>query len=133
MSLVGDVFVQADVELAFVQLPHRLAHVVVAQGGIVGVGQRIQVDQLLADRVDQALRNLVAGRARRLASVRGRGKRVARAIAHERNRNRVRIRSLSRIGIDQADGVRLAEGIVAEIAVSLATDGTKPVKGIPCR
>ena len=37
--LGGKVFVHAEIELAFVELPHRLAHVVITESGIVGIGQ----------------------------------------------------------------------------------------------
>ena len=58
--VVRKIVVYAAIEFALVLFANGLAGIVVVQGCIVRIGQRIEIDQLLADWIDVGRRNDVA-------------------------------------------------------------------------
>ena len=75
--------IEAAIELSFVQLANGLTDVVVTESGIVGVRRRIEIDELLANRVDHTGRDFVATGTSGLDASGGSGERIAASIALE--------------------------------------------------
>src|SRR5208282_6103239 len=86
--LAGEVMIQPQIRLAFLEVPHGNVAVVVDQR-TRNVGRGVEISHLCGDGVDQAGRNLVAGRAGGLDSTRVGGLRIAAGIAEKWSANNV--------------------------------------------
>jgi len=129
----GEGVIESDVEPGFVQRANRLVEEVEVASGVIGVCMGIEGDELLADVVEEACGDLVAGYADCLAAIaRGIGgsgtierQRIAKSVALKIGA----VGTAGHIGIeDRADGARRSEGIVGKIASAHGIGGDKTGK-----
>jgi hypothetical protein len=126
-------FIQTDVELGFVQLSDRLAHIVVAKRGVVRIRQRIQVDQFCPIGLISPCGILLQGVP--LAWLpSGAAGRALPALSHM-NGTETGFPFTTPEWPRDSPGLWCSAGrmVVGEVPGAAPREGTRPVYGIPCR